>query len=217
MGLVPQKQTSMKKILTSLILFAALAVMPASAQIKFGVKGGMNNTSLKLDYENAFSNKAGYGWFIGPTVKASFPLGVINLGADAAVLYDERNSKTSVSEIEETIKLKSVIIPINVRMNFSLLKVLGAYVATGPQFGFNVGDDEFKWNKDGVENTFQLKKSYLSINLGAGIFFSKHFEVGFVYNIGVSNTGEASWSEARHAISDDTKAKGWSVMGALYF
>ena len=87
MGLVPQKQTSMKKILTSLILFAALAVMPASAQIKFGVKGGMNNTSLKLDYENAFSNKAGYGWFIGPTVKASFPLGVINLGADAAVLY----------------------------------------------------------------------------------------------------------------------------------
>ena len=74
-----------------------------------------------------------------------------------------------------------------------------------------------KWNKDGVENTFQLKKSYLSINLGAGIFFSKHFEVGFVYNIGVSNTGEASWSEARHAISDDTKAKGWSVLGALYF
>jgi hypothetical protein len=43
--------------------------------------------------------------------------------------------------------------------------------------------------------------------------------VGFVYNIGVSKTGDASWGEARDAVfkSDDTKAKGWSVQAAYYF
>ena len=212
MGLAPQKQTSMKKILTSLILFAALAVMPASAQIKFGVKGGMNNTSLKLDYENAFSNKAGYGWFIGPTVKASFPLGVINLGADAAVLYDERNSKTSVSEIEETIKLKSVIIPINVRMNFSLLKVLGAYVATGPQFGFNVGDKEQKlWNQ---ASDWKLKTSNFSINLGLGATLVKHLQVSANYNIACGTTGEV---EVAKNVFGKGKNNAWQIAVAYYF
>lgn len=214
MGLAPQKQTSMKKILTSLILFAALAVMPASAQIKFGVKGGMNNTSLKLDYENAFSNKAGYGWFIGPTVKASFPLGVINLGADAAVLYDERNSKMSDSEIEETIKLKSVIIPINVRMNFSLLKVLGAYVATGPQFGFNVGNSGFSWGE--MKDNFQLKKSQFSWNVGVGLTVMSHLEVGVAYNFGIGRTGELK-DMTKEEIIDTPKQKTWVLSAAYYF
>ena len=198
----------MKKILTISIVSALLTVLPAKAQLQFGFKGGINVTEMSFD-ENVFKSSNRLGYFIGPTVKFALP--VTGIGIDISGLYEKKTTKVNGKAIDQ----ENIIVPANIRLNIG--GVAGIYLAAGPQFAFNIGDDEFKWNKDGVENTFQLKKSYLSINLGAGIFFSKHFEVGFVYNIGVSNTGEASWSEARHAISDDTKAKGWSVMGALYF
>ncbi len=198
----------MKKILTVSIVSALLTVLPAKAQLQFGFKGGINVTEMSFD-ENVFKSSNRLGYFIGPTMKFALP--VTGIGIDISGLYEKKTTKVNGKAIDQ----ENIIVPANVRLNLGT--VAGVYLAAGPQFAFNIGDDEFKWNKDGVENTFQLKKSYLSINLGAGIFFSKHFEVGFVYNIGVSNTGEASWSEARHAISDDTKAKGWSVLGALYF
>jgi len=204
----------MKRILTSIVILVAIAVMPANAQFKFGVKGGMNNTSLKLDYENAFSNKSGYGWFIGPTVKCSFPLGVLNIGADASLLYDERNSKTTVNDIEETIKLKSIIIPLNVRMNFSLIKILGAYVATGPQFGFNVGNTGFGWGE--MKDNFQLKKSQFSWNVGVGLTVMSHLEVGVAYNFGLGRTGELQ-DMSKEDIIDTPKQKTWVLSAAYYF
>lgn len=198
----------MKKILAVFVVAALMTALPARAQLQFGFKGGLNVTEMSFD-ENVFKSSNRLGYFIGPTVKFGLP--ITGIGIDISGLYEKKTTKVNGKAIDQ----ENIIVPANVRLNLGT--VAGVYLAAGPQFAFNIGDDEFKWNKDGVENTFQLKKSYLSINLGAGIFFSKHFEVGFVYNIGVSKTGEASWSEARHAISDDTKAKGWSVMGALYF
>jgi len=204
-----------------MILLAALAVVPANAQVKFGVKAGMNNTKLKLDYENAFSNKSGYGWFIGPTVKLSVPLGVLNIGADGAVLYDERNSTATVtseadpaSTIEETIKLKSVLIPINARVNFSLLKVLGAYVSTGPQFGFNVGNSGFGWGE--MKDNFKLKKSQFSWNVGVGVTVMSHLELGVTYNFGIGRTGELR-DMTKDDIVNKPKQKSWVFSAAYYF
>jgi hypothetical protein len=204
----------MRKILASMVILATFAVMPAHAQFKFGVKAGMNNTRLKLDYENAFSNEAGYGWFIGPTAKVSFPLGILNLGADGAVLYDERNSKTGLDGAEETIKQKSIIIPLNVRMNFSLLKMLGAYVATGPQFGFNVGNSGFGWGE--MKDNFQLKKSQFSWNVGLGVMVMNHLDIGVAYNFGLGRTGELQETSGV-AILDTPKQKTWVLSAAYYF
>ena len=77
----------MKKFLTSLVFLAALAVMSANAQINFGVKGGLNYPNMKINYDNLV-NKCGSGWFVGPTLKASIPLGLLGIGADVAAFYD---------------------------------------------------------------------------------------------------------------------------------
>lgn len=198
----------MKKILAVFVVAALMTALPARAQLQFGFKGGLNVTEMSFD-EKVFDSSNRLGYFIGPTVKFALP--VTGIGIDISGLYEKKTTKVNGKAIDQ----ENIIVPANVRLNLGT--VAGVYLAAGPQFAFNIGDDEFKWNKDGVENTFQLKKSFLSINFGAGIFFSKHLEVGFVYNIGVSKTGEASWSAASSAISDDTKAKGWSVLGALYF
>ena len=189
---------------------ALLLAMPAKAQLKFGFKGGLNVTEMTFS-EQVFDSSNRFGYFIGPTVKFCLPIG--GLGIDIAGLYEQKTTKVNGKAIDQ----ENIVVPVNLRLNIGA--AAGIYLALGPQFAFNIGDDEFKWNKDGVENTFQLKKSYLSVNLGAGIFFSQHLEVGFTYNVGVSNTGDASWNDARDAVlkKDDTKAKGWSVLGALYF
>lgn len=209
----------MKKLISSIMLLATIVVaQPAMAQgINFGVKGGMNNNEMKFD-ESVFDSENRFGWFIGPSVKVALPLG--GLGIDIAALYDQREAKIN----DETIKQKSILIPVNARLNLGIGGAAGVYVAAGPQFGFNIGDDEYSWksldeSKANAENTFQLKKSNFSVNLGAGFYASKHLEFGFTYNIALGKTADATFKEAVETAThkDDTKAKAWTISAAYYF
>ena len=204
----------MKKFFVLMVVMAVTAVMPASAQgVKFGVKGGLNNTEMKFD-ESVFDAENRFGWFVGPVVRIDLP--ITGLGVDIAGLYDQRETKVN----DEKIQQKSILVPINARLNLGLGDAAGIYVAAGPQFGFNIGDDEFKWkDKDNYENTFQLKKSSFSVNLGAGVYLSDHFEVGFTYNIAMGKTADASFKDAvkTATTNDETKAKTWTISACYYF
>ena len=84
----------MKKFLTVVVLFAALmTAVPAKAEVKFGLKGGLNLTNMRFDSSVADkSNQAGF--FIGPTVKFTIP--IVGLGFDASALYDQRKNQAAV-------------------------------------------------------------------------------------------------------------------------
>ena len=204
----------MKKFFVLMVVMAVTAVMPASAQgVKFGVKGGLNNTEMKLD-ESVFDAENRFGWFAGPVIRIDLP--ITGLGVDIAGLYDQRETKVN----DEKIQQKSILVPINARLNLGLGDAAGIYVAAGPQFGFNIGDDEFKWkDKDNYERTFQLKKSSFSVNLGAGLYLSDHFEVGFTYNIAMGKTADATFKDAvkTATTNDETKAKAWTISACYYF
>ena len=58
----------MKKILTIIAIACIAFATPSQAQVKFGLKGGLNLTSLSADnIAGGVSNKSGF--FVGPTVK----------------------------------------------------------------------------------------------------------------------------------------------------
>ena len=211
----------MKKAISLLMLLTSLVLsQPMQAQsINFGVKGGMNNNEMKFD-KSVFDSENRFGFFIGPTLKVALPLG--GLGVDIAALYDQRESKIN----NETIKQKSILVPVNARLNLGIGSSAGVYVAAGPQFGFNIGDDEYSWksldeSKANAENTFQLKKSNFSVNLGAGFYVSKHLEIGFTYNIAMGKTADATFKDAVDTAikptEDDAKAKYWTISAAYYF
>ena len=202
----------MKRIFSLVVLLSAMTVAMQAQNVKFGVKGGLDIQNMKFD-ESVFNTENKMGWFVGPTLQVSLPIG--GLGVDIAGLYDQK--ETEVNGV--SIKQKSILVPINARLKLGIGSTAGIYVAAGPQFAFNVGDDEFKWNKDNVENTFQLKKSAFSVNLGAGIYFSNHLEIGFAYNIAMGSTADASWGTATDAVfkKDDTKPKSWQISAAYYF
>jgi len=196
----------MKKVFTIISLVALFFVAtPSQAQTRFGLKGGFNvtNMSLSSDVLNS-SNRAGF--FIGPSVKFTLP--IVGLGFDVAALYDQREAKLNGTAIDQ----KSINIPINARYTFGLGDTAGLYLAAGPQFGINVGDEDFKVTDT---SNYQLKKTNFSINLGAGLTLMNHLEIGANYNIALGKTGDFSLNNAKNEY--DTKNNAWQIYAAYYF
>lgn len=205
----------MKRIYTLLLLAAAMAfTMPASAQVKFGLKGGLNVTSMSFssDVLDA-SNRAGF--FIGPTIKLTVP--VVGLSFDASALYDQREAKVKVDDttVGNSLKTKSINIPINVRYGWGLGSMANVFVFAGPQFGFNVGDKDQKITEG---TTWQLKSSNFSVNVGAGVTVLSHLQLTANYNIACGKTGDVT---VGGVVSDVTSSKGnansWQIGLAYYF
>jgi hypothetical protein len=193
---------------------AMFAVMPANAQgVAFGLKGGVNFTKMSID-DDAVKSESGVGFFIGPTLKIDI---LPFLGVQGSIMYEQANSKVD----GEKIKRQSIIIPIDARVSFKFKEGAGIYLATGPQFGFNVGDSEFTWNDTSTyKNTFQMKKSMFNWNFGVGAMLSKHFELGVVYSLGISKTGEleAEIDKAK-ANNNELKPKSstWQISASYFF
>ena len=201
----------MKKILALVVLLATITVA-AQAQVKFGVKGGLNITNMKFDNSVADkSNQAGF--FIGPTVKFTLP--VVGLGIDAAALYDQRSAKVS----DETLKQQSIQIPINLRYGFGLGSTASVYIFAGPQFGFAIGDK----TKEIINNVadWRLKDSNLSANVGLGLMLLNHLQVSANYNIALGTTGEVDVNSALGTTWDTAigkaKANAWQISVGYYF
>ena len=201
----------MKRIFTAMLFAAAMMTATvAQAQIKFGLKGGLNVTNMSFSQDVADkSNRAGF--FVGPTVKVGIPLA--GLGVDAAVLYDQREAEAG----DQTMKQRSINVPINLRYNIGFSSLVGAYIAAGPQFGIAVGDKSFKWND---ETSYDISNTNFSINVGAGVTLLSHLEVGFTYNIACGKTGEVTFVDAAESALNQvvrTRANAWQVSAAYYF
>ena len=201
----------MKKILTLLaVAVALLTTVPAQAQVKFGLKGGVNvtNMSFSSDVLDA-TNRAGF--FIGPTVKFTLP--IVGLGVDASALYDQREGKAKISsdkaevESDNTIKQQQVVIPINLRYGVGLGSTASVFFFAGPQFGFNVGD-----------KTQTLYEQVADWRL------KSHLQLSANYNIACGHTGDVELkSTAADALSQiagfkkGSRANAWQIGLAYYF
>lgn len=209
----------MRKIFAAALLaIAMLCATNAQAQIKFGLKGGVNVTSMSFNRDVLdASNRTGF--FIGPTVKFTLP--IVGLGIDASALYDQREAKLKVDNVEsDPIKTQSINVPINVRYGFGLGSMASIFLFAGPQFGFNVGDKNQTIFKDAAE--WRLNSSNFSVNVGAGVMLLSHLQVSANYNIACGKTGDVTLSSvAGDAFKDLTSSKGranaWQIALAYYF
>ncbi len=155
-------------------LYAIALNVDAQSSIKFGIMGGMNVSEMRFDKE-IINKDNNAGFFVGGLVDLNLP--ILGLSLDGAVLYDQQ--KTGAGTSEET--LKFVEIPINAKYNIGLGSMLSVYIATGPQFSFNVGDDNI------LEHEYKLKSSQFSWNVGAGLTLLNHLRIGYRYNIGLGD------------------------------
>ena len=207
----------MKKLFTLIVLVAATYfAVPANAQLKFGIKGGLNITDMSLS-NDVFETSNRTGFFIGPTIKFTLP--IIGLGIDASALYDQREGEVNVEADDNTLvstrlKQKSINIPINLRYDIGLGSLAAVYLAAGPQFGFNVGDKNQSLYKDVAE--WRLNTSNFSVNVGAGIMLLGHLQVGANYNIVCGKTGEITVLDGAESVLRG-RSNTWQISAAYYF
>ena len=208
----------MKKWNFLVVILFAMSLTVQAQGIKFGIKGGLNIMKMTFS-EDVYKSDNQTGFYVGPTVKISLPLG---WGLDIAALYDQRSAKIEpdmraevagkegeyTTTTDEKIVQKTLQIPINLRYNIGLGGSAGIYLAAGPQFGFPVGDKVYN-TKVGE---YRLKDANLSINFGAGVYLLKHLEVGFTYNLAAGKSGEfKNWKDV------DTHNNAWQIGAAIYF
>lgn len=194
----------MKKIIGVLMVAVGLMMAaPAQAQFHFGVKGGLNLSKVSFSKSDLKGdNKT--GWFIGPM--AEFTLPIIGVGADVAALYSQTDLAAKGYSVDA--KLKTIEIPVNLKWSFGFGTLLGAYIAAGPQFGFNIG------NKKGFMS-YDLKKNNTTFNVGAGLKLLKHVQVGVNYNFALSHTATIDIPQTNEIIK--IKNNTWQVSLAYLF
>lgn len=200
----------MRKLFTLVVLVAAtLVTIPAQAQFKFGLKGGLNLTDMSFSVDDVdVSNHAGF--FIGPTAKFTLP--IVGLGLDASVLYDQREAK--LKGTDDKIKQQAINIPINLRYDIGLGSLAAVYLAAGPQFGFNIGDKHQTLVEDVSE--WKLNDSNFSVNVGLGVMLLGHLQVGANYNIVCGKTGEVTVIDGVEEAFRG-RSNTWQISAAYYF
>lgn len=211
----------MKKI----IAIAAMLLMTATAmnaQISFGLKGGLNVTSVDFsNLQNNIDPANQCGFYVGPTVKFSLP--VVGLGVDGSVFYNQRVSKLSSDNAtveSETIKHQTLSIPLNLRYQIvGIGDTGGLFLFTGPQFDFNIGDK----NPIKEAKEWKFKDSDFSWNVGLGVMVLNHLQVNANYNIGLSKTSDIKAGTVTNALLDlagiksGAKENTWQIGLAYWF
>ena len=191
-----------------------MAAIPSMAQVKFGVKGGLNVTKMSVS-SDVYSADNNNGFFIGPTIKFTLP--IVGLGIDAAALYDERKgSLVRFDNKSDDVKFKSINVPVNLRWNIGLGSLAGIYLAAGPQFGFALGDFSDTWDSD----SYKKENMNVSINVGAGLSLLKHLELGFTYNIQTKDSYTITEDYAGGNLGREItniKTNAWQISAAYYF
>ncbi|AVM57453.1 hypothetical protein C3V43_06535 [Bacteroides heparinolyticus] len=207
-----------------IVVCCMLVSMPAHAQLKWGVKGGVNLSEIDWKGGYAGNKEHSTGFFIGPMAELTIP--IIGLGIDGALMYSQRGNKYDVSagtfsgSIDE--RQQGIEIPVNLKYTIGLGSLLGIYIAAGPDFFFNFKDIDLKALGSGVntDGAVDTKKTQVGLNVGVGVKILKHLQVGVNYQIPMGNTfsvGDAAGAIWEKVLGKNAKTKTWQISAAYIF
>ncbi|MGL4332614.1 MAG: porin family protein [Bacteroidales bacterium] len=198
----------MKKNLSLiLICFLAAFTQPVLAQVKFGVKAGVNlaEVSFNKDFGNNFRSSNRTGFIVGPTIEAMVPF--IGLGLDGSLLYSQKGINIDNGQKHINGSFSYLEVPVNLKWKFGIPKVIGIYLAAGPYASVALGNSlkEFKDN-------LHLDNFDWGINAGAGVELFGHLQVGANYSYGFTKSKFTFFDE-----SYGFHNRMWTISAAYYF
>ena len=204
----------MKRILIAMAVCLACCFTTAQAQFKFGLKGGLNVSSVRLN-SSVFDGSNRAGFHVGPTLEFTLPLGW--LGLEISALYD--TYKVAMEGVDEngnltkpSSTLRYVDVPLNVNAGFGLGSFAKIFISTGPQIAFSLGDSKI------LDYKYDLKNSLFSWNAGLNVRLFKHYQLGYTYNVGIGNTAELSAKDVNPLkLSEKLKNSTHKITLSYYF
>jgi hypothetical protein len=221
----------MKRIVLLIgVLATFLSATESSAQIKYGVKGGLNLSDVVImdtwrgsmggsekDKGVSISNRAGF--FIGPTALLNTPLKRLDI--DVSLLFDQRGVETKSIDLlggrpyKTTTTQQQLVLPVNARCNLISGKSASLFVFAGPQLGINIGKRENKTD----HGTFVFNRASFSINAGAGLLLARHIQISANYNIVCKKNAETwvNWNTSYANETGRSRFHAWQFSIGYYF
>lgn len=187
----------MKKLSTKLILivcFALINIGVASSQLRFGLKGGFDVSSNRLnkDILNAHNR---LGFQVGGTMEFMVP--IVGWGAELSALYghqkyDLDGVKDSNDKSKYSLSNYNYLrVPLNLKKKFSVVGLFGVFIQAGPYIEFKLGGGDLKKTNAGDPLALQEKGNIIDewksksfgagLNAGAGVELLNHLEIGMYY------------------------------------
>lgn len=192
------------------VLFVALVAIfsfgYASADFRFGIKAGLNFSSLNVKAldESLGDSDNRTGWQAG--VMAEFTVPIVNIGMDAAVMYARQNvNDNSAYENKDFLD-----IPVNLKWKIGLPvvgNIISPIIFTGPDFLIAL-------NKQTMQN-FETKTCEVGWNFGLGVELLKHLQVTGSYCLGMNNVVEATG--LLNTVDLKAKKNYWTLSAAYLF
>lgn len=196
--------------LVLVVLSVMFMALPAKAQIKFGIKGGLNISSVHFNSDILKADNV-TGFQVGPMIETTLPL--VGVGLDAAILYSQKGLEANTGLSKTSMKTDYIDVPVNLKWKFGL-PIVKAYLAAGPYVGFRVGGDKF-WEVPGsVKSQIKTKSFSAGLNFGVGVELIKHLQVGINYGLGLTDNYSLETVDLSKSVG---KNRGWSVTAAILF
>jgi len=179
----------MKKLTVILaVIFTLSVTFTLQAQIKFGAGGGLNFSSVKIDFEE-IETKSQTNFVIGGVLELPVYKN-LSLQFQPSYIRKGADFKLAGNPLDWIFELNYVEIPILLKMNFGNKY---PYLFAGPAVGYLL-DAELKTELDGIKFTGDLKditeKFDYGVSFGAGFEKSLGFGNFFFearYTLGLSN------------------------------
>ncbi len=198
----------MKKFLA---LFAGLLLISTSvfSQTRFGVKGGLNFTTMSNISSNVnetWKNQTGYQ--LGVALQFKVPL--IGLAIQPELLYSTVETRES-SDADKSLKLDYVTLPINFELGVDMLVfrpfiVASPYISYAIQKGARLEDQP--WD--------DINRFDYGLGLGAGIDIWKLQIMGkYNWGLGKLQSAKANWDNAD--TYKNAKLQGFQLSVAFLF
>jgi hypothetical protein len=196
----------MKKNVFLLVVVLLTVGMTAQAQFKYGLKAGVNLSSVSLsDAAANVQTENLTGFQVGPTIELMIP--IVNFGVDAALLYSQQGFK--IKGIKDDYKTNTLEIPVNLKYKISALDLLGVYLAVGPYASFKLSDD--------VPDAIKAKSFGAGLNFGLGVELLGHLQVGANYKLGLTDDYGSATVAGMAATAFKGQQRGWTISAAYFF
>ncbi len=181
-----------KSLLCLLLAMCVTTAAVAQDPMRFGATLGLNMSGLAQDpeYPSGVDESMRLGLRVGPIVE--FPLNQM-IALQGGVLYSMKGEKIEFGNVETTVKLDYVSIPVMAKIGFMPEATARPFVKIGPELGILVSA---KGDSDDHEEDIKddMKSIDLGLGFGAGVEMPLSDFVGFLeasYTLGLMNIDDS--------------------------
>lgn len=181
----------MKKVV---LVLAIIAVgFGAQAQVKFGVKAGLNGYNFSGDEADDLNTETKIGFNVGGLVNV--PISE-KFSFQPEVVFSTEGAKISEGDDRINFNLNYINIPLLAQFN----SASGFYAEAGPQIGLLMSaktDSKIGGVSADEDIKDQLKGTNFSVAIGAGYKLASGLGFGARYNFGLSNISDDETSDIK--------------------